>query len=86
MKKEVSPAVIGGIVAVLVIIIGYIAFRTFGQDPTVSPNSPADIKKFQEGRARDAAIYQQTRALSPKMRAMMGKSGDTTTQPATQGN
>lgn len=86
MKKEVSPAVIGGIIAVLVVVIGFIAFRTFGQNPNVSPNSTADIKKYQEGRARDAEIYQQTRgSLSPKMKAMMGNTS-TTNPPATNGN
>ncbi len=83
MKKEVSPGVIGGIIAVVVIIIGILAFKTFSQNTDVSPGSPSDIKKYQEGRARDAEIYQRTRgSLSPKMRAMMGKGSEDSAQPA----
>lgn len=74
MKKEVSPGMIAGIVAVIVLVIGFVAFKMFFQRTDVSPGSEADIKAYQQNRAKDAEIYQRTRG--GMTRKMMGAGGN----------
>lgn len=49
MKKEVSPAVIVGVVIVLVAVIGLLAMKFLGGTKAdVTPQTKADLKKMKD--------------------------------------
>ncbi len=52
MKKEVSPAAIVAIVVVLVLIIGFAAYKRFGGDPSKSVATAADVEAAKAVRSR----------------------------------
>ncbi len=51
MKNQVPPAVIVAIAVVVVIIIGFIAYKQFGGDPSAATATQADIKHVAQLRA-----------------------------------
>ena len=46
-KREIPPRIIAAVVVAIVLVIGIMAFRTFGGDPNASNISPAQIKQMQ---------------------------------------
>jgi Tfp pilus assembly protein PilV len=54
VKKQISPAMIAVVVAVVVLIIGVIAFKTFGGNPADQTATPEQIKGVQQ--MRNAAM------------------------------
>lgn len=86
MKKEISPSIIVAAIAVVVLIIGFLAFRTFFQNPYISPNSAAAKKAYADNRARDAAMYQRLgRGGAGRVPGAVG-SATQGQQPASGGN
>ncbi len=53
MKQNVSPGVIAGVVIVVVLILGFIAYKTFGGNPNDSNMSPQQVKEMQSAKMRD---------------------------------
>jgi hypothetical protein len=71
MKKEIHPGLIAGAVGVVILIMGFLAYKMFFQDTSASPNSEADKKAYAENRKRDAEIYQRTRGgMTNRMQQM----------------
>ena len=53
MKQQVSPVLIGVIVAVVVLVLGFFVFKTFGPGPSSGGKSPyenkGDLKNLKPG-------------------------------------
>ena len=51
MKSDVHPGVIAAVGVVLVVIIGFVAYKVFGGDPTKSSATPAQVSQVKQMRA-----------------------------------
>jgi hypothetical protein len=73
-EKNVSPGVFIAIIAVVLVVVGVVAYRTFFTDPNYTPIKGAAAEKaYDEGRARDREMY--TRMLREKGKLRPGNSG-----------
>jgi hypothetical protein len=58
MKNTVSPGVAIGIIVVVVLVLGFVAYRTLFPNTNASPDSAEAKKQYEEIHAR-SAIHQQ---------------------------
>lgn len=63
MKKEIPPAVIIGAVVVVVLLIGFVAFKTFFKDPNYTPDSAEDRKRMEQSRSSQMEAMQKARGI-----------------------
>ena len=54
MKKNVSPGVIIAVIAALVVVIGFIAYRSLFKDPNASPLTKENMADFEAAQKRSA--------------------------------
>jgi len=50
MKKEISPAAIAGVVVVVLLILGFIAYKKFGGDPAAQTATPEQMNAVKQMR------------------------------------
>ena len=89
MKREVSPLIVIGIVAVIVLVVGFVAYKSLFSNPGASPNSDAARKQYEEVHAK-SAIHQNMSgsAIQSQIQGSRGAYGHTggSQAPATGGN
>lgn len=73
LKQNIPPGVMIAAIALVVLIIGFVAFRTLFKDPNINPATAEDIKQMDEAKAK-SAIHQN----------MAGQLRGYHTAPATQ--
>ena len=54
MQASVSPKVAAAIVVVVLLVIGFVAYKTLFPNVSVSPNSPAAMKEYNDIHANSA--------------------------------
>lgn len=60
MKKEIPPGMIIAVLAVIVLVIGFFAFRTFFSNPNYTPlDDPEKMKEYQAAKQKSAQNWQQ---------------------------
>lgn len=57
MQSSVSPKVAVAIVVVVLLVVGFVAYRTLFPNTTSSPNSPSAMKEYNDIHA-NSAIHQ----------------------------
>ncbi len=75
MKKNISPGIIVGLVTVVVLIIGFFAYKTFFTSPDASDTSPA---------AKAAVAEAYKNSSSAQRQGMRHSMGVVTPPPASE--